>query len=86
MEADPSKAIEMFDAFESVGASLFDVRVTGIEGKMLEKGGFFRSCSGSDLPRTIGARLKEPFADELGSGRASSVPTRRSAGLSIRGW
>ncbi len=40
MEADPSQALEMLNAFESVGAYVFDITLTDLDGKMLEKGFF----------------------------------------------
>ena len=51
MEADPSQALEMLNAFKSVGAYVFDITLTDLDGKMLEKD-FFRSRTARELRRT----------------------------------
>jgi DNA primase RepB-like protein len=57
-EPDTGAALAMLSAFESVGATAFDVTLTNIEGVKAAVDGFSRNRSLGELRRSVGARLE----------------------------
>jgi len=56
------KALDMLNAFASVGVKSFDVTFTDIDGNKLGKGGFLRDRSVNQLRHSIGMLLRETTA------------------------
>ena len=58
------KALDMLNAFASVGTHAFDVTFTDLDGKKLEKGGFLSNRTVNQLRHAIGPLLKETTAQQ----------------------
>jgi hypothetical protein len=64
MTAEAYKALDMLNAFASVGVHAFDVTFTDLDGKKLEKRGFLPNRSINELRRAIGPMLREATAHQ----------------------
>jgi hypothetical protein len=58
------KALDMLNAFASVGVHRFDVTFTDLDGKKLENGGFLGNRDVNELRRMIGRILREAEAHQ----------------------
>ena len=64
MKNEAYKALDMINAFASVGAHAFDVTFTDLVGKKLDKGGFMSNRSVNQLRHAIGPLLRETTAHQ----------------------
>jgi len=62
MTEEAYKALDMLNAFASVGVQRFDVTFTDLDGEKLEKGGFLPNRHANQLRHAIGSILREAAA------------------------